>query len=392
MTRPESFQSIGCVKNDTIPERIISSTPLLDLSAIYGNLLPPLLQKGRLFTGGLVKTEIQEGRIWPPSYKTQANVCYLNQRPKETRCHEMPEDGSNTLGGVNLVSIWFWRYHNFIAKELAKVNPCWDDDKLFETARDINIAVSLQIYYYELLPVFFGFDNMAEDGVIGRIGGFRDMYDENIPPQLSLEYPFALRWLHNIQDGTLKLYDKEGYYLRQFPIMNLTSRTGFLAVDNNIDYLTQGSFRQGSSKIDYIADPDRIEVLREVYEKVEDIDLLAGIWTEKPMRGGFVPPTFYCLVVDQLKRNIYSDRHWYERPNRPNAFTSPQLAQIRKITIARMLCDVGDTVKRIQPHAFLKAGFKNPMCDCKHIISMDFSAWRDDSCGAGGGFFDHLFK
>lgn len=38
--------------------------------------------------------------------------------------------------------------------------------------------------------------------------------------------------------------------------MNLTLRTGFLAVDNNIDYLTQGSFRQGSSKPDYVADPD----------------------------------------------------------------------------------------------------------------------------------------
>ncbi|CAB3242848.1 unnamed protein product [Arctia plantaginis] len=448
MTRPESFQSIGCVKNDTVPDRIVSSTPLLDLSVIYGNLLPPLLQKGRLFTGGLVKTEVEEGRIWPPSYKTQANVCFLNQRPKETRCHQMAEDSSNTLAGINLVSIWFWRYHNFIATELAKVNPCWEDEKLFETARDINIAVSLQIYYYELLPVFFGFDNMAEDGVIDRIGGFRDLYDENIPPQLSLEYPFALRWVHNIQDGTLKLHDEEGHYLRQFPIMNLTMRTGFLAVDNNIDYLTQGSFRQGSAKIDYIADPEvterglgphqkvsdivtndlsknryfgfqpyvnyrqfcfnkriksfddlhgiideeRIEVLREMYEKVEDIDLLAGIWTEKPMRGGFVPPTFYCLVIDQLKRNIYSDRHWYERPNRPNAFTFPQLAQIRKVTIARMLCDVGDTVKRIQPHAFLKAGFKNPIGDCKHIMSMDFSTWKDDSCGAGGGFFDHLFE
>ncbi|CAB3243525.1 unnamed protein product [Arctia plantaginis] len=324
MTRPESFQSIGCVKNDTVPERIISSTPLLDLSAIYGNLLPPLLQKGRLFTGGLVKTEIEEGRIWPPSYKTQANVCYLNQRPKETRWHEMPEDGSNTLGGVNLVSIWFWRYHNFIAKELAKVNPCWDDDKLFETARDINIAVSLQIYYYELLPVFFGSYQRVTDLVTN---------------DLSKNRYFGFQPYVNYRQ-----------FCFNTPIKSFGDLHG-------------------------IIDEERIEVLREVYEKVEDIDLLAGIWTEKPIRGGFVPPTY-----------------WYERPNRPNAFTSPQLAQIRKITIARMLCDIGDTVKIIQPHAFLKAGHKNPMCDCKHIISMDFSAWRDDSCGAGGGFFDHLFE
>ncbi|CAB3243533.1 unnamed protein product [Arctia plantaginis] len=436
LTRPESFQSVGCVKNDTTPDRIISSTPLLDLSVIYGNLLQPLLQKGRLFKDGLLKYEVENKRVWPPSYKIQANVCYLNQRPRENRCHEMPEDGANTLAGINLVSIWFWRYHNFIASQLAKVNPCWDDNKLFETARDINIALSQQIYYYELLPVFFGYDNMVKDGVIDPMGGFRDEYNENFLPQLSLEYPYVLRWMHNIQDGVLKLYDKDGYYLKQFPIVNLTLRTGYFAVDDNIDYATQGSFRQGSAKLDYVADPDiteqglgphqrvsdlvtsdlakgryfgfqpyvkyrelcfgtaiqsfedlrgivdeeRIEILRELYEKVDDIDLLAGVWVESPIHGGFVPPTLYCLEIEQLKHNIYSDRHWYERPTRPNAFTPPQLAEIRKMTIARILCDVGDTVERIQPYAFLKAGKGNQMLSCEYINGMNIYAWRDENC------------
>lgn len=58
-----------------------------------------------------------------------------------------------------------------------------------------------------------------------------------------------------------------------------------------------------------------------MYENVEDIDLLAGIWVERPINGGYVPSTFYCLVIDQMRRNTVSDRHWYERPNRPDAFT-----------------------------------------------------------------------
>lgn len=55
-----------------------------------------------------------------------------------------------------MMAIWFWRYHNYIAEQLARVNPCWDDETLFNTARDINIAVAQQIYYYEMLPVFLG--------------------------------------------------------------------------------------------------------------------------------------------------------------------------------------------------------------------------------------------
>lgn len=65
----------------------------------------------------------------------------------------------------------------------------------------------------------------------------------------------------------------------------------------------------------------RIEILKEQYEHVDDIDLIVGIWAEKAIKGGFVPPTFYCLVVEQLIRNMVSDRHWYERQNRPHAFT-----------------------------------------------------------------------
>lgn len=58
-----------------------------------------------------------------------------------------------------------------------------------------------------------------------------------------------------------------------------------------------------------------------MYEDAEDIDLIAGIWLEKLMPEAYVPPTFYCLVVEQLVRTVVSDRHWYERPNRPEAFT-----------------------------------------------------------------------
>lgn len=62
----------------------------------------------------------------------------------------------NSLLGMNLMAIWFWRNHNRIATELAKINPCWDDDKLFNTARDINIASYVQIFLYELLPLLMG--------------------------------------------------------------------------------------------------------------------------------------------------------------------------------------------------------------------------------------------
>lgn len=52
--------------------------------------------------------------------------------------------------------LWYFRQHNVIAKELEALNPCWDDDKLFYTAREINIAYFNQIFYYEYLPEIMG--------------------------------------------------------------------------------------------------------------------------------------------------------------------------------------------------------------------------------------------
>lgn len=66
------------------------------------------------------------------------------------------EDGPNTIAGINLMSVWFWRQHNIIAENLARINPCWGDELLFITAKDINTAISQQIIFYELLPAWMG--------------------------------------------------------------------------------------------------------------------------------------------------------------------------------------------------------------------------------------------
>lgn len=50
----------------------------------------------------------------------------------------------------------FYLLHNFIAKELASINPCWDNDKLFYESRRITIACYQHIVYYEWLPLVIG--------------------------------------------------------------------------------------------------------------------------------------------------------------------------------------------------------------------------------------------
>ena len=66
------------------------------------------------------------------------------------------ESGSNSVLGINLFTIWLWRLHNRVALGLASVNPCWNDERLFFTAREIVIAMTMQVHYYEMMSALMG--------------------------------------------------------------------------------------------------------------------------------------------------------------------------------------------------------------------------------------------
>lgn len=72
------------------------------------------------------------------------------------------------------------------------------------------------------------------------------------------------------------MYDKDGYYMKQVPVVNLTLRTGYFALDDNLDLMTQGSFRQGSDNVDYTADFDVGIAIKIVYFPFH-IDVIGGI-------------------------------------------------------------------------------------------------------------------
>ena len=46
--------------------------------------------------------------------------------------------------------------HNYFASELAIVNPCWDDERLFREARKMNIAFYQHMIAYEWLAQLAG--------------------------------------------------------------------------------------------------------------------------------------------------------------------------------------------------------------------------------------------
>ena len=101
-----------------------------------------------------------------------------------------------------------------------------------------------------------------------------------------------------------------------------------------------------------LSNPQVADVMSQLYQNVEDIDLFIAGSSEKVLPGAVVGPTFACIIGEQFRRIKAGDRFWYENANQIGSFTSSQLAEIKKASLARILCDNSE-IQLMQPNAFL---------------------------------------
>lgn len=107
---------------------------------------------------------------------------------------------------------------------------------------------------------------------------------------------------------------------------------------------------------------------------MDDIDLYTGAISEKPIKGGFLGPTLTCLILDQFVRLKRGDRFWYENPGQ---FSIKQLNEVRKSSLARIICDNSDGVGEIQPEVMKNTKNGNKRVKCENIAKVDFSLWQE---------------
>lgn len=125
-------------------------------------------------------------------------------------------------------------------------------------------------------------------------------------------------------------------------------------------------------------DKESLERISLLYKHVDDIDLYTGALAEIPIDGSLLGLTANCIIVDQFLRLKQGDRYWYENPMAPQAFTPHQLTELRRSTLAAIICDNADAIESVPCQVMRRTNTgNNSIIPCSTLTRLNLTYWKD---------------
>ncbi|XP_042209061.1 peroxidase-like [Homarus americanus] len=417
-------------------EQLNTATGYIDGSAVYGST-KKLAKELRVGRDGLLDTQVtKKGEEMLPASKNLHDGCNVKENfDKKEFCFKSGDFRVNEQMMLMLMTTLWARQHNNLARQLKALNPSWDDEKLYQEARRINVAMIQNVAYKEFICGVLGRRLMEGLGLMPGTGGrYSTDYDPAIPPSIANEFAAAVyRFGHSmITSSLLRVLDngeKSAAGINSFIFSPFESyrpgatlalmKGGMLGSASEVDHvfsreITGKLFKRGNVGLDLVAiniqrgrdhglagyvtvrqacglrlvktfndlaedmNSDALENLKRIYKNVRDIDLFVGGLSENPLPGSQVGPTFACVLVDQFVRLKKGDRYWFENKEGPGAFTKDQLRELQQVSLARVMCDNMPDMSTMQRWPLLMEGAYNPElpCSSKCIPSFNISHWK----------------
>lgn len=420
-------------------EQLNQLTHFLDASMIYGNDEPQAMGL-RQFHGGLLKSSRINGAEFLPFDGRIGDGCILPREGlrRGMRCFVAGDNRVNELTGLVTTHAIFLREHNRVARILGNLNRRWSDEQIYQEARRIVIAEIQHITYNEFLPVLLGPIVMRDFSLelSQDKSGYSFNYDPETDPSIINEFAGAAYRLHSLVKGAFNFQTEEGHLIQKFRLREIFNNPASLyregnydgcihsmvndpsqSVDNHFsEELTNHLFQDTNSSfgmdlvtvniqrgrdhglpgynffrhacgLNKIMSFEQLEtvmvdgagqVFSQLYAHVDDIDLFIAGSYEKKLRDAMVGPVFACIIGEQFRRLKVGDRYWYENGGQAGSFTPIQLTEIKRTSIARLICDNSDSIERVQPLAFLRPSEWNPKLPCEKLPWVDLRLWRSD--------------
>jgi hypothetical protein len=354
-------------------EQITDITSWIDGSMVYGSD-KATADSLRTFTRGQLKTTTGNLPM------TDASGSFV---AGDTRANENIE--------LTSMQTLFLREHNRIAAQLARENPTWTDEQLYQQAR-ARVGAEIQVITYkEFLPALLG---------QGALAPYRG-YNPSVDPSIANEFSTAAFRLHTLINDDVEFFGNDGRAVRdEVPLSeaffnpDLLKQTG---IDNILKYAASTQAQEDDNQIvdslrnflfgapgqggldlaslniqrgrdhglaDYNAvrkayglravtsfsqissDPNVQQTLQSLYGSVDNIDLWVGILSEDHVPGASVGQLAKTIIADQFQRLRDGDRFWYQR-----LFSGRTLTDLENTTLSDVI-QRNTTIKNLQSNVF----------------------------------------
>ncbi len=333
-----------------------TSTHDIDLSQLYGQT-EDVTAMLRTHSGGRLKSQQINGGEFPPDYfdadghaKPEFEGLPLSYPGGDRKAVELGEltaaqkrslfalgiPRGNIHYGFVMLSTLFLREHNRLADLISAEHPDWDDERIFQAARNTLIVILIKIviedYINHITP--FHFKLFVEPGIGVREKWYRQNW-------MSIEFDLLYRWHPLVptdvvvggvpraaqdvlwetdvvpQQGLAALFDEASRqpsteigirntadFLREVEERTIAiGRTAALAGFN--DYREACGYPRLRSFRDFSADPEVGRALAARYRSVDDVELYVGLFAEDVRPNSALPTVMGTMVgVDAFSQAL----------------------------------------------------------------------------------------
>ena len=350
--------------------------------------------------------------LLPPENENPDLECI--NRPRNLFCFLAGDVRVNEQIHLTVLHTLYVRDHNRMALELGKLNPHWDDERIYQETRHIIAATVQFITLNEFLPIVLGPDMIKRYNLTVIEHGYWYGYNPKAHSSPSQAFTTAaFRFGHTFIQGKVRRYNKHHQLIGMHSLRYLLRHPFIIYEPGVVDQLAMGLIDTPAQTYDsfisqevsghLFQEPEfhvgldlpainlmrareqgvpgynfyrewcgmpRVERFEDLipwmgnrtaylystlYAHPDDIDLWSGGISEFVMSDALVGPTFGCIIARNFANIRKGDRFWFENPGFPSSFSPSQLREIRKATQAKIICENSDNIDTIQRWALKQA-------------------------------------
>ena len=361
----------GFLRTDHQDNHKNTSNHEIDLCQIYG-LTEAVTDQLRSKSGGKLNSQMINGEeyplyayqngqkkythIWgPKDTKMPLGLSPTDLDKREQFVFAMGTDRSNSTLGYAMLNILFLREHNRVAGLIEKANPAWDDERIFQTTRNVMIVLLIKIVIEDYIAHIAGINLKTDPG----IGYDKSWYRTN---RMTIEFNLLYRW-HSLTPDTFNtaqgmvnfsdyMYNNEmiinhglgknfaalskqkagqigffntAYFLVEIEKMNVGYYSRTLKLRSYNEYRSCFGLARARDFADITKNESVQKKLKDLYVSVDNVEWYVGMYAEDRMPLAMMGELQTCMVANDafsqaltnpllsqyvFNRKTFSDTGW----------------------------------------------------------------------------------